>query len=542
MNRNRIIILISIVLLIILLAGVLIHLLLPSYLTQKIKEETTSILNKDIEGLYQVELDEVEISTFYTQLHIPSLRIFPRPAVLTENQPQDLPQSIFRLSLDEVAISTSGLIALARKKESINFQSLIIGQATLSVFQNDSSETDKEEAAKSSLESVEFDHLAFERINLQQTSYPDTTRVIFAADSVVFDGRLALKSLQDSATFSVALTDYQIESGMVKFHPLGQLNRIESTMISLNDTDSILTLAGLSLIPIYSKQEMGEYFSFQKDRVEAEIESLRISKLDVNQAINHGSLKTEQVKVAGGHIDIFRDRNFPLDTLARPLMPAQLIDTAPLQLFIATVYLDSLSMQYSELAKNSNEVGKVPFDHLRGTIKNITNIKEKLNSDSIMHIEAQALLFAQGQLEASFIYNLKDINGGFRAQGNLGTMEFAGINPALFPLTGARVISGIHKQSQFTFSGNDQKTTGELLMLYSDLELGMSEDQNRLQKGVISFLGRNFVYHPANPTEGNEARMATIEFERDPTRFVFHYWWQSYLSGIKDAVLRDYLK
>jgi hypothetical protein len=134
---------------------------------------------------------------------------------------------------------------------------------------------------------------------------------------------------------------------------------------------------------------------------------------------------------------------------------------------------------------------------------------------------------------------LRDLNGGYTASGKLSELEFSRINTVLAPLLKIEAENGIHNQTTFSFSGNDIQSTGKITMLYDDLNLVLEQDRSRLGRSIIGWAGRNFLYYPSNPNRNDPVREADIEFERDKTRFVFHYWWNCYLSGIKNTVLRE---
>jgi hypothetical protein len=74
-------------------------------------------------------------------------------------------------------------------------------------------------------------------------------------------------------------------------------------------------------------------------------------------------------------------------------------------------------------------------------------------------------------------------------------------------------------------------------MLYTDLDIILEPERSELRQTIGDWAGRNILYYPSNPHDNTE-RKGEIYFERDPSRFVFHYWWQCYLSGIKNTVQR----
>jgi hypothetical protein len=286
---------------------------------------------------------------------------------------------------------------------------------------------------------------------------------------------------------------------------------------------------------------MKEYFTFQTDRTDARFESVIITSADLNDMINNRRFTADLIHIENGEADIFRDRHFPLDTLRRPKMPSLLLRSADFDISIREVIISNTRVMYSERPDGNGfgELGTVPVTHLEGKIQNITNIEGELQNDSILRIDFSGRLFRDAQLKAGFIYNLKDLHGGFRAQGTVGPVDLSKVNEALVPIAGVTITSGTHMQSQFHFTGNNVRTNGELVMIYSDLVLQLNPEAGRLQRGLTRLVGRNLIYHPSNPGRREEPRISKIEFERDPSRFLIHYWWQSYLTGIKNAVVRE---
>jgi hypothetical protein len=316
------------------------------------------------------------------------------------------------------------------------------------------------------------------------------------------------------------------------------LHRIACDSLALGQGGARLELFEAEMIPLFSKRQFRNQITHQTDRMEISVDTVRFTGFDLNQLINHNYLSVEKLELSQGRLEVFRDRHPPFNTSQRPTMPVRLIVQAPFQMWLGTIEVNDLDLFYQELPEGSAEEGVIPFRNLSATLSNITNAEDHLLQDSLMRIEATARMFGRPRLTAFFVYNLRDINGGYNARGTLAAMPFETINPAIFPLTGMRVLEGAHEQTTFSFTGNDFRSDGELTMRYSGLELDLAPERSQLRQRITNWAGRQFVYHSSNPGANGEIRLGTIDFEREIDRFVFHYWWNSFLTGAGSTVMR----
>jgi hypothetical protein len=94
----------------------------------------------------------------------------------------------------------------------------------------------------------------------------------------------------------------------------------------------------------------------------------------------------------------------------------------------------------------------------------------------------------------------------------------------------------------FQFTANNTKATGNMTLLYHDLKIAVknkqTNDTTALKERIVSILANNMILN-SNPLPRKEVRIGTIDFERDPERFVFGYVFRSILSGMKSSLLRN---
>jgi hypothetical protein len=524
-------------LIVIFAAGYILYQRLPDIVTKRVEQQIINQLDPQLQGWYNVKVEEALIGQRFSNIILPRISIYPdfgHPSLQTDTL---LPRQFFGIKTYDISISSDGILDLALGRSTSTFSKIAAGKIHLTIYANDHGKTMPREREQNT-GGFRINEIEARKVDFEYRQWQDTTIVLAGSGNMQLNGALSLTPA-DTIPFSIEY--YSITADSAYILPVDGKYHFHSGPISARSNDHVINIADVKILPIFGKQEMGNYFAYQTDRTDMIFQNVTIGAADLNDMISKRRFIVDVIRIENGGADVFRDRNFPLDTLRRPLMPSRMLRSAEFDLSIREVVISNTRVQYSERpdGKSFRELGTVPVAQIEGTIRNITNITSELKADSIMHIDFSGRLFGDVQLQANFIYNLQDLNGGFRARGTAGPVDLRKVNEALVPIAGVTVTSGRHIQSHFHFIGNDIRSQGELKMIYSDLELQVNPDGGRLQRGVTRLLGRNLVYHPSNPGRRDEERTGTIDFERDPTRSLIHYWWQSYLSGIKNTVLRD---
>jgi hypothetical protein len=133
-----------------------------------------------------------------------------------------------------------------------------------------------------------------------------------------------------------------------------------------------------------------------------------------------------------------------------------------------------------------------------------------------------------------------DSQSTFSLQGSLSGMEVGALNPILENNAFIFVESGKIDEMNFSLTANNTKATGSINLLYHDLNIKVknreTDEITGLKEQLISFFA-NMVVINENPKPGKEVRVGIIDFERDPEKFIFNYWVQSILTGVKSTLL-----
>lgn len=523
---------------------IILHIKAPAMFTQRVEKELSNLLNPDGEELYDLEIREVKFSSIFRKITFPYILIRPKEELYENTEKDSLPDRLFHLEIRDFSVSSDGIIDFVRNKDKISFGNINLPHVLLTVFENPDGRKAKEQSSEEESEMpqrAEVKNLHLHLISMDQRLFADTAIMLLSAKHIDFSGGISHEKSKEDTVPVILLKNYALQAGAIGFFPQEELYSYHCDSIQMMANDSIVNLFSLRVTPLYGKLEFKNHLTYQTDRMDVQVESIALIGFDPNLLINKNQLSLSQITINSAHIGVLRDRNLPLDPSRRPLMPVKLMRTAPLPFYVHEIELNVIDVIYSELPEDATTEGVVPITGIRGSISNFTNMPDSLQRDSMMLINTAGQFFEEAQLTASFDYNLMDMNGGYRARGDLSGLDFTRLNPVLMPLVSVEVEDGMHEKNTFFFSGNDVKSTGEIEMHYSDLNITLEPDRSKLRQDIVNWAGRNLLYHPSNPASNNELRTGTIDFERDVTRFVFHYWWNCYLTGIKETVLRDHV-
>jgi hypothetical protein len=461
--------------------------------------------------------------------------------VLGEADASVLPNQIFEAEVYNLNMSSWALITLAMGRKNLKVKQFTTDSIFFVIYTNESGIKKTDSAQPMKMEHLHLKDLSTNKLSIEKRSVADTSRLVLQTGEIAFSGVISFYDKEQDNFLNPGITAHSLKvldagsfssDGLYSFH---------ADSIIFDGNEQTADLSGLSIIPRYSKQVFHQYLQFETDRFDGRLDHVKISGFQQDKAIQDGSIVLSQIEISGVKLEVFRDRKPPFNEQQRPLMPVRLIQEASFGLFAGKIMVNEMDLVYAELPEDSDAAGEIHFKQLSATISNLSNLKDSLAKDSIMDIRAEALIFGKAMLQAEFKYFLTDPYGAYEAKGNLAALSFVDINPAVYPLAGVKINEGTHQSASFYFYGNDVRTVGELRMRYSGLEIELIPDGKEVFKGLARFAGRKFLYHPDNPSGDDELRVGQIDFERDNKRFVFNYWWKSYLSGIKDTVLRDLL-
>ena len=94
----------------------------------------------------------------------------------------------------------------------------------------------------------------------------------------------------------------------------------------------------------------------------------------------------------------------------------------------------------------------------------------------------------------------------------------------------------------FSHTANNTKSAGTLTIIYNGLNIivknKQTDDTTAFRERFISFIANRRILD-SNPVAHEKVRVGIIDYERDPERLIFHYWFNSILSGITSSLTKS---
>ncbi len=517
--------------------------IITSYIKNSLEEKISSQLDLASGDLLDIKVKEVIFNASPATILIPEISLFAATGLYIENGSVIFYEQAYEAGVVNLEFSARQLVLMSLGQRKFNITRL---QADSIYFNAGYFPENPGVIFDNQPEGLDFRAVKTSDRKSEKTSASDTSRFKIQSGHIRFKGKVNVPGYGNNELENLLFEEHSFQAENLAFSLPGNLYSFHIDSISFDGTGRTISIEKVKMLPRYPKEEFYRHIDFQTDRIETHLENIEIIGFRTHK--NHGrrGLMVSEINITNGFMDVSRDRRPPFDQEQRPDMPVRLIAAAPVDFFAAEINISKTDILYSEFPEDGAEsdfheaAGIVPFNRLKATVKNITNIADSLDKDSIMYINAEVFIFDDAILRAGFSYNLNDINGSYSADVELSELRFKTINPALYPLTGIKVAEGIHKSSVFSFTGNDIESSGDLYMKWDDLLLDFTPEGGEVITSITQSLGE-IIYHDSNPEKVNDNPSGEIYFERDIRRFVFHYWWNCYLSGIKNSVLLDFV-
>ena len=241
---------------------------------------------------------------------------------------------------------------------------------------------------------------------------------------------------------------------------------------------------------------------------------------------------------------IFKDKRKEFRHLNKPALQDMLYG------FPGTIQIDSIGLMNGNVtftvhAEEANEPGSISFNEINAKIYKVTNDTIYKTESAFLEIKADALLMGKGKMTISLKGRLFERDNTFSLNGTLSNLEINELNPILEKSAFIYATSGRIDEMYFSHTANNTKATGKMTMLYNGLNITVknkqTDDTTAFRERFISFIANRRILD-SNPVKDEKVRVGIIDFERDPERFIFHYWFNSILSGITSSLTNNHKK
>nr|WKN36759.1 hypothetical protein K4G66_30810 [Tunicatimonas sp. TK19036] len=329
----------------------------------------------------------------------------------------------------------------------------------------------------------------------------------------------------------VRIRDYQIAVG-------DTLYTAKADMISLSTKNPQLEISEFVLEPRVPRYLYKDYFSTQKTRVAAQIQTIRLIDIDFEELIRSHHFKAHSLTIDDIQIDAFKDARAPRNEDRVLPMHQDMLLNMNLLISLDTIRVSNGFINYAERAPEAGSDGIITFDKFNALLLNVTNHPDRVRDSVVFSMAVNTEIMGKGDLKATFRFPMADQQKSFTASGSLGPIDLQAFNPILEPAAFVHIKKGYANGMRFLIQGNQHRAIGAMRFNYEDLAIQLvdkSKGRPGLDERVGSFIANTFVVKSDNP-RSLFLRVGEINYERDPSRSMFSYWWRSLLSGIKSSI------
>ena len=515
-------------------------------LTEKIK---AGIVNSS-EHLYKINFKEIHLNVLTGSASLDSVTLKPDTGVYKDLKKKYMaPAHLLDLELAQLRISGVSILTAYFKKK-LDIDAIVLDRPIVKIIYHSVEkrpDTVIDERTLYDNISKSLKSLRVHKLNVVNAELDYINSAMGRKQNAV---QLLNVEVQDFLLDSVSNKDSSrvYHAKEIAFQLLGFESLSEDRMYTLKaDTitgsarNKSVAINGFYMIPRYKDLTFTRKYKTQKDRYQLHIQKLAFGGIDFFKLHHDGKLHARSLRIGPGDAAIFMNRELPPPAIDKGKnYPHMALRRLPLPLHLDTVKINNIHVAYTEFNPITQKRGTVDLDHLKGNILNVTNDSLMLakNGHAIADLSTRIIKAATIQVHLDF--NLTAKNGAFSYSGQIGAMDMTALNPLARSLGLVNIEQGQVEKADFNIKGNLQGATGTMRFFYKDLKVALlkeGEDGTPMKKqGFLSFLANNIVIEDANPSKGQDARVAAIKFERSPAASFFNLLWKSVFVGIRETI------
>jgi hypothetical protein len=512
-------------------------------------EKIQQLVKVGSNGLYNISIHELEPDILNSEIKLANVQLTPDTAVMKEMEKTgELPGDVFKINAKDIVVKGIGLKDII-DQDVIDLKTISISNPLIEVFHREASKADEDEN-KTTL---------YQRLTKQ-------VKHISASSISVKNGTLISHNTQRNKTtrfnnIDIQLSDILIDSTtqfdksrflFAKEAELSTKNFTKPTSdnmydikvagISVSATKHRLLAKNISLEPRYSKRQFARKAGVMTERFQISIPSIECNAVDWWNLVNEDMLRADEASIHGGSVHVYFDRSLPEGKPKLNNFPSQLLMKVPLQLHIPKLHLQNINIVYEEYNPLSGQTGTFDITGLHAQINNFTNMQSFIDKNRFATVSAAGTILKSIPAELNLRFDLLQYrSGAFSASVKMTNMTADVLNAVAEPLGLFRIKRGSAEKLEASASGTTIKTSGKVLLLYSDLHLTPLEKDKQTpgklgKKNITSLFANTLLIKNENPSGSKPPRNPDCSFNRDPHDSFFNTLWKTVLVGILKTI------
>ncbi len=328
---------------------------------------------------------------------------------------------------------------------------------------------------------------------------------------------------------SVQLDLRQAETHLRPYYTL----TLDSARIRIPQDTAILF--GVRFTPDVAPKEYHKLVDHQVELYRAVVDTLLLSGFDLSARLRDGTVRAQELHVAGVAVDIHRDKTLPLGPVRPKPLLADRITRMRVPVQVDTVRVRRGSVTYHERLRPREEYGSIAFTHIAGVLTGFSNLPQPNAPD--LHLAGSAHV-GHARAQVDIRMPMASAHTTVHVHVRLKGFPATDMNRMTDDLLHVTATQGTIHLVDLHMRGDNERATGTIDMQYQDLamQLGTEIKHAKLLTKVANMAVRS------NNMPGTKGyRKGQFAVQKPENAGVFKYIWISLREGMMEVVLPEVL-
>ena len=325
-----------------------------------------------------------------------------------------------------------------------------------------------------------------------------------------------------------------------KFVTDDSLYEMKAQRLSFDYLSKTFRIDSFYMTPFLDTTAFFERHVWQTQRVNLFLPDIVLSGFDLDSWNKTGNIHIQRITTDGMQADLYRDKNYPRDSLIRPLLQGMLRKVKQ-PFSIDSVITTHAYVRYCQLDEKSDKAGSLYLTDFNLTAVNLTNQTDN-KGESLAKVFTNFRLMGTGLVDASFYFPLTEKQGSqFWFTLKSEKLDLTSFNSMTQNLAGLTILDGKGSIDIPLITANDTVALGSMLFRYHKLKVSLYNRKRAKSTGgisspLINFILNDLVLRSNNPAWFKRPRVGIVYFMRNRNKSIVNFVWKSTFSGIMSTM------
>jgi hypothetical protein len=516
-------------------------------------EQIKTLLYKSTDSLYTISFSKVTTNVLTGSATLQNVKITADTVRFKELiRLKRAPNNLYTVTLKKLVVKHFHPITLYRQRK-LQIEEVIFDKPEVLMMnrQFDFNEDRPPRPIKSpyafiskNLEEFRINAIRFQDASFKYVNKNVNKLNVFAIDDLnitLIDLLVDSTSAEDPTRFYL-LKDVIINLNDYQYTTPNKMYNIKLNQLDFRASTGKLRVNKFELEPRYNEMQFAKVAGHAIDRFHIQMSDISMSGIDLPVYISKQELRAKEMGIANGFISVFNDGSIDkqVGDIKIGRFPHQLLQKLAPPVLVQKIKLKDVDVSYTLYNTESQQRGRISFEHTSGIFKNVTNLPKIKAINPTMEASLNTQLLGQASLDLNFKFNLVSPKGYFEYKGVLHNFNARVLNQITKPLGLVRINRGIVDKLQFDFKADNTGAVGKVDFYYYDLSVALMRNDpakdHLVPRGLISILANALIINSENPNRNNEFTSSLVKYKKPDSSSFFSLIWRSLFVGIKNSI------